>query len=295
MTSTASLSARETARERRRTRTAELFEEASRATGERRKQLLDEVVVENMQVARSIASRYRGRGVAQEDLEQVAQAALVRCVHKFDQKSADDLLSYAVPSIRGELRRYFRDHGWMVRPPRRVQELQSQVVAERDRLGGVGDTASASAIAEALDLPVQDVDDALAAQGCFQPASLDMLVTVDGGATLGDIFVTDAEDDSFASAEARAILADAVRALPERDRQLVCLRFYEGLTQSQIAEQFGVTQTQISRLLTRVLADLRKHIGELDDDTTRADRQQGKRRAPGARKQAAQPPAPVAA
>src|SRR5690606_9623820 len=79
MTSTASLSARETARERRRTRTAELFAEASRATGERRKQLLDEVVVENMQVARSIASRYRGRGVAQEDLEQVAQAALVRC------------------------------------------------------------------------------------------------------------------------------------------------------------------------------------------------------------------------
>ena len=139
---------------------AETHDDAERA------ELLDQVVIANLGVARTIASRYRSRGIALEDLEQVASAALVRAVHRFDITLASDFLAFAVPSIRGEVRRYFRDNGWMVRPPRRVQELQSQVLDARDRLRSEsGRPCTESAIAEALDVPVQDVVEALARRG----------------------------------------------------------------------------------------------------------------------------------
>lgn len=259
-------------RERRSRVTAELLAEAANATGEHRKQLLDQVVVENMRVARAIAARYRGRGVALEDLEQVAHAALVRCVHKFNSKSADDLLSYAVPSIRGEVRRYFRDHGWMVRPPRRVQEIQSQVIATRDTLSEDGKAPDFASIAAALDVPVDDVRDALRAQGCFQPVSLDKPVGEDGGSVLGDLLAGGAADDNddFDSAEARVVLRPALRDLTERERRLIHLRFVEGLTQTEIAAELGVTQTQVSRLLSKLLATLRERIGQLDSEPAAA-------------------------
>lgn len=270
--STTGLAARGTARERRRARTAELLEQAATTRGERRKQLLDEVVVENMSVARAIAARYRGRGVALDDLEQVAHTALIRCVHKFDPRSADDLLSYAVPSIRGELRRYFRDHGWMVRPPRRVQELQSQVVEQRDRLSGVGESHGAEQIAATLGVPVSDVHDALAAQGCFQPMSLDLPMGDGESSALGDLIVADDATDPYGAAETRVMLAAAVRSLSERERRLIHLRFFEGLTQSEIAAEFAVTQTQISRLLSNLLARLRDRIGAVGDTETSSHR-----------------------
>src|SRR3546814_19717663 len=107
----------------------------------------------NMCVAKSIASRYRKRGIAQDDLEQVAYAALVRVVHNFDVERRQDLLSYAVPSIRGELRRYFRDHGWTVRPPRRIQALQSRVIELRDQMAAETRTTSHLRNPEASERP----------------------------------------------------------------------------------------------------------------------------------------------
>ncbi|KRF11357.1 hypothetical protein ASG90_16505 [Nocardioides sp. Soil797] len=260
---------RELPREQRRRLTAGLLRQAAQVDDpEMHAQLLEEVVLANICVARSIASRYRSRGVPTEDLEQVANAALVRAVQQFDGTRASDFLSFAVPSIRGELRRYFRDHGWMVRPPRRVQELQSRVIEERDRLQVDGRrTATDAEIAERLDVPEADVTEALRAEGCFTPSSLDAPLSDDAGATVGEALAdADPLSDSDA-AEARVMLRPVVRRLSPRDQELLRLRFFEELTQQEIADKFQVTQTQVSRLLSRVLGDLR---GSLTEDPARS-------------------------
>lgn len=223
-----------------------------------RKAVLDDVVLANIGVARSIASRYRSRGIATEDLEQVACAALVRAVHRFDGALASDFLAYAVPSIRGELRRYFRDSGWMVRPPRRIQELQGRVVATRDQLRAQsGASISHADIAGALDVSESDVAEALAAEGCFIPTSLDLPIGEGSTSTLGELLHDPQGTDQASAAEARAMLRPVVRRLSARDRLLLRLRFFDERTQQEIADEFGVTQTQVSRLLSKVLRDLR--------------------------------------
>lgn len=246
-------------RDERRSFTATMLRRAAETSdAEARHLILDDVVLANVGVARSIASRYRSRGIATDDLEQVANAALVRAVHHFDGDLASDFLAYAVPSIRGELRRYFRDSGWMVRPPRRIQELQGRVIETRDRLRAeTGESCSHADIARALDVPESDVVEALAAEGCFTPTSLDLPVGEGSSSTLGDLLRDPQDDDGAAAAEARAMLSPVVRRLSARDRALLRLRFFDERTQQEIADEFGVTQTQVSRLLTRVLRDLR--------------------------------------
>lgn len=250
-------------RDQRRRLTASLLSRSAEADEPERAELLDQVVLANMGVAKSIASRYRSRSIAQEDLEQVANAALVRAVHNFDPSHDRDFLSYAVPSIRGEIRRHFRDHGWTVRPPRRIQELQSRVFQERDRLTEEDPTPSPARIAASLDVPVSDVEEALAAQGCFTPASLDAHVRQDGDASLGDLLPDPHGDEGGQAAEARVMLQPVVRRLPARDRKLLRMRFFEDLSQQEIADEIGVTQTQVSRLLSRILTDLRRGLGEV--------------------------------
>lgn len=219
--------------------------------------LLDEVVVVNMTVARGLARRYRGRGIEDEDLEQVAYVALVRAVQQFDPTRGDGFLGYAVPTIRGELRRYFRDNGWMIRPPRRVQELQTRIFAAQSELSmALGRSPSASEMAAHLEVPVDELEEALATEGCFTPTSLDRTVGPDDSElTLGSLLGT--PDEATEAVEARTVLAPVVRRLSERDRLILRLRFFDDCTQREIAEAIGVTQTQVSRVLTRILRDLR--------------------------------------
>jgi RNA polymerase sigma-B factor len=237
--------------------TASLLRRADEATGAERDALLEQVVLVNMCVCRSIAVRYRGRGVPTEDLEQVAHMALVRCVRKYDATKDRDLLSYVVPSVRGELCRYFRDHGWTVRPPRGVQELQPRVIAQRDN----GHTSTPE-IASLLGVDEAEVEEALQAEGCFTPKSLDGAVG-DGGATLGELLTDPSGTEGLEAAEARAVLRPVVRTLGRRDQKLLHLRFFEGLTQQEIADEMGINQTQVSRLLARILTDLRRSLGDV--------------------------------
>lgn len=256
-------------RDQRRRLTAGLVERVREAHGEERRELLDQIVLVNMCVARSIASRYRSRGISPEDLEQVANAALVRAVHNFDERRESDLLSYAVPSIRGELRRYFRDQGWTVRPPRRIQELQTRVIEERSRRPEGRDSLAEDEIAETLGVSKAEVIEALRADGCFTPTSLDLQVGEDGGTTLGQLLPDGKSAADREAADARLMLRPVVRRLPPRDRKLLKMRFYDDLTQQEIADEFGVTQTQVSRLLGRILADLRRGLGEIAPETER--------------------------
>ncbi len=238
-------------------RTAALFKTRQRASsGPVRRRLLDQIVELNLCVARSLAHRYRERGIDVEDLEQVAYLALVKAAHRFDPDAGNDFLASAVPTIRGEVRRHFRDVGWTVRPPRRIQELQGRVAdVQMDLTGRLGRSPTAGELATALDVERSDVEEALAAEGCFIPASLDRPLGERGNATVGDLL--EATDQGQGSAEARIALAPAVRRLSDRDRRILQLRFFEDLTQREIGEEIGVTQMQVSRVLSRIFDDLR--------------------------------------
>jgi RNA polymerase sigma-B factor len=226
-----------------------------------RRRLLDEVVVINMCVATSIATRYRSRGIAVEDLEQVAHLALVRASRGFDPSTGNDFLSYAVPTIRGEVKRHFRDHGWAVRPPRRIQELQARISSAESELSfALGRSPRPSEIADHLDESPEAVTEALASDGCFTPASLDRPVGPEGDTTLGELLGE--TDTGQRAAEARVVLAPVVSRLSVRDRRILELRFFRGWTQQEIAKDIGVTQMQVSRLLSRILGDLRSELVE---------------------------------
>ena len=229
-----------------------------------RRDLLERVVLLNMGVARSVARRYRSKGIASEDLDQVAYVALVRAADKFDPSLEKDFLTYAIPSIRGEIKKHFRDSGWVVRPPRRIQELQPQVVAAGQELTHLlGRSPRPSEVAAHIGVDVEEVIEALAMDGCFQPTSLDVPVGDGGSSVLGDLL--EGADTGLRASEARMLLAPVLRQLGERDRRILYLRFFEGQTQREIGRELGVTQMQVSRLLTRICQTLRQQLAESAD------------------------------
>ena len=245
---------------RRRSETARLLLRARASSGPARTRYENEVVALNLPVAREIARSYRGRGIAEDDLDQVASLGLVKAVRAFDPTLGDDFLSFAVPTLRGELRRYFRDSGWTIRPPRSVQETQAAVVsAEGELAQRLGRQPVVEEIADHLSLSVPLVRDALSADGCFSPVSLDAPrpVTEESPvARLGD------EDPAFATTEARLALLPLLAGLGERERTIVGMRFFDHRTQAEIGEAVGVSQEQVSRLLTGILTRLRVALEE---------------------------------
>jgi RNA polymerase sigma-B factor len=250
-------------REDRNEHTRGLFlQAAATSSEEERQRLLENVIVLHVDLAHAEASRYRARGIPLDDLRQVAALALTKAARRYDVSSGHDFLSYAIPTIRGELRKYFRDHGWMIRPPRRIQELQARINAAESELSyRLGRSPQPVEVADHLDECTESVIEALASDGCFVPASLDHPTSGDGNTTLGDLLPD--EDPSHSACEARVLLRPVLRRLGERDRQILAMRFSEGLTQREIAERIGVTQMQVSRLLTRILGQLRSGVGEV--------------------------------
>ena len=223
-------------------------------------ELTRQLIETNAAVARSMASRYRNRGIDIDDLEQVALLGLTKAAQRFDPDAGHDFLSFAVPTVRGELRRHFRDSGWMVRPPRRVQDLQTRIAGAQEELEPrLGRSPRPSEVAAHLGADTSDVVEALAADGCFTPTSLDAPVA-DGSSSLGDLLGD--EDRALAQAEAKVMLDPLMRGLTARDRRIVRLRYYQEQTQQEIADSVGLTQAQVSRVLTRILADLRVGLVE---------------------------------
>jgi len=196
--------------------------------------------------------------------------ALTRAARNYDVSHGRDFLSYAVPTIRGELKKYFRDSGWTVRPPRRVQELQARIMAVRGELTQErGRSPRPGELAERLGVDLDHVIEALATDGCFSPASLDRQVGDATSPTLGETL--DDEADDLTAADARLTLAPLIQRLCERDRKILDLRFFHDATQQEIADEIGVTQMHVSRLLTRILSDLHDSLDgtvEVADGTT---------------------------
>ena len=241
--------------------TVDLLVEAANGDDLTRKNARDRAVELNLPLARYLAGTYTNRGIATEDLQQVASLGLLKAVRGFSPERSNSFAAYAIPTIRGELRKHFRDAGWTVRPPRRIQELQARIrAAEAELIQQLQRSPSVREIAAELDVEIDEVLEATSVDSCFTPHSLDAPVPVDGGSSNAVQADLGGWDPEFASAEARLVLGPAIRGLGERDRTVLRLRFVEGLTQQQIGEQVGVSQMQVSRILNRVLAQLRDSI-----------------------------------
>jgi RNA polymerase sigma-B factor len=234
-----------------------------------RTDLEDEIIRLNLVVAAQEARRYDRRGIDPDDLRQVAYLALVKAVRRYDTALATDFLGYVVPCIRGELRRWFRDAGWMVRPPRSVQELQARITRVSEELAQeLGRSPRPSDIAARLGVPSSQVEEAISAHAGFSVDSLDA-VADDSERPLADSLVH--LEAGFDEAEARTAVAPAVRRLGTREQQIVELRYLHDATQGEIGAAIGVTQTQVSRLLSGITRQLRDDVGgDGPDDFSRA-------------------------
>ncbi|MET8137287.1 RNA polymerase sigma factor SigF [Streptomyces sp. NPDC005251] len=234
---------------------------AGLADGPERRALRDEVVQAWMPMAKRIAGKYRGRGESVEDLTQVAALGLVKSVDRYDPDRGNAFESYAVPTIVGEIKRHFRDHMWVVHVPRRVQEARNKVRIAMKELSPTlsGRWPTVSEIAEYAQLTEGEVRTGLEALDSFATLSLDAeLPGGDGGQTLADTLGE--SDAGFDLVVDREAVKPALRGLPEREQTILYLRFFCGMTQSCIAEQLGVSQMHVSRLLSSCCASLREQV-----------------------------------
>jgi len=218
----------------------------------------DELIERFMPLARQLARRYQRANEPLDDLVQVASIGLVKAVDRFELERGVAFSSYAVPTILGELKRYFRDSGWAVHVPRGIQERAMQVDRALKELGGrLGRSPSVDEVAEHLDASAEDVLAAMEAGQAYEAVSLDAQRSA--GETDSDTFADSigVEDERFELVEYGATIAPTLKALPKRDQVVLHLRFVEDMTQSQIAERIGVSQMQVSRLLRQAIERMR--------------------------------------
>ncbi len=220
----------------------------------------DSIVERCLPLADHIARRFDGRGEPRDDLVQVARVGLVNAVIRFDVTAGSDFVSFAVPTIMGEVRRHFRDNTWSVKVPRRLKELHLRLsAATADLSQRLGRAPTATELAAELEMDRDEVIEGLLAGSSYNTLSMDS-----GGSgsedapaiveTLGDL------DVNLDQIENREVLRPLLETLAERERTVVVLRFFESLTQTQIAERIGVSQMHVSRLLAKSLARLRDQL-----------------------------------
>lgn len=227
-----------------------------------RRALREQLVTGYLPVAHHIARRYNHRGEPLDDLIQVASLGLVNAVDRYEADRGHNFLGYAVPTITGEIRRHFRDKTWTMRVPRHLQELHLSINKVVDELSHQLQRAPRpSEIAKRLDATTDEVLEALQAAQSYRPDSLDELLTpTSESAALGDLLGdTDGRFEHFTDAHS---LAPHLAALPPRERAILYMRFFENKTQTEIAQRIGVSQMQVSRLLSKILTELRDAVEE---------------------------------
>ncbi len=229
-----------------------------RRTRDRR--LRDELVEAHVPLARFLARRFDHRGESADDLLQVALLGLLKAVERFDSDRRLQFSTFATPTIVGELKRHFRDKGWAVRVPRRLQELHLQLAREVGSLTQeLRRSPTPGDVARRLGVFEEDVIEAIEAGGMYRLTSLDGTVaSEDEGTDLGSMIGED--DVEYERVEQRAQLSVLLDTLPRRERRIVYLRFFDGLTQSEIAARVGISQMHVSRLLARSLHQLRAQV-----------------------------------
>src|SRR6478672_9351257 len=251
--------------------TAELFEKLQQSSSaEEPEQIVEHIVHLYLDLCTTMAGRYEGRGIEHDDLVQVARLALVKAVRRYEPGHAPSFAAYAVPTISGELKRWFRDRGWVVRPPRRLQELRANLQSVRGRLEQeLGATPTDEELAQAVGASVEEVREVATAATGFRPLSLDCSPSDEERPGLAAFLAAD--DDDLAGADDRVCLAEALTELDDDERELLLMRYVEGMTQREIGEARGVSQMQVSRTLRRITVQLHDHLAEQDTHTPPAE------------------------
>ena len=246
----------ETVRERSRA----LFEQLGDDSGDAEVSAVRDTLIElHLPLVDHCARRFTQRGEPYEDLVQVGTIGLIKAVDRFDLQRGVEFSTYATPTIIGEIKRHFRDKGWAVRVPRRLQELRMSIAVATSELSQtLGRSPTAREIAERLEVTVEDVLEGIESSNAYATTSLDAAHGSDDAPswleTLGE------DDEALDHVELRESLRPLIERLPAREQEILILRFFRQQTQSQIAEQVGISQMHVSRLLTRTLEDLRKQI-----------------------------------
>ncbi|MCH9817002.1 MAG: RNA polymerase sigma factor SigF [Actinomycetia bacterium] len=224
----------------------------------------DELVTMNLPLVEHLARRFRDRGEAHEDLVQVGTVGLIKAVDRFDNDRGVEFSTYATPTIVGEIKRHFRDRGWAIRVPRRLQELRISLARATSELSQTtGRSPTVAELAAHLDITQDEVLEGMESSQAYATSSIDAgSPNEEGesasiGATLGD------EDTALEGVENRESLKPLLAALPERERRILFLRFFDNKTQSEIADELEISQMHVSRILARTLVNLR--AGLLDE------------------------------
>lgn len=219
----------------------------------------DELVRRHGDLAASIARRYRGKGVDEEDLLQVANMALLKAIQRYD-PSIGNIRPYAAATISGELKRLLRDKGWSVRVPRSLQERSLEVARASDQLAQrLNRPPEVHEVAALLDITEEEVVEAMDARQAYASSSIDKPAENTGVTLLERL---EQDDLELVMADERVVVEEAIKELPERQQRILDLRFNEDMTQTEIANEMGISQMHVSRLLTSALKKLEKSIGK---------------------------------
>ena len=230
----------------------------------------EQLIEQYMSLVRSLARRYSYRGEQLEDLVQIGAIGLIKAIDRFDLERGVELTTYATPNIIGEIKRHFRDKGWAVRVPRGLQELNVQLSRLMEQLTvQLGRSPTIPELAKAAGVEEEEVLEALESGRAYTSLSL----SVGGGGgdddDLDPLESLGTEEHQYEVSEDRAVLAPGFKALDERERRILQLRFFDGLTQSQIAQQVGISQMHVSRLIRRSLEKIRETIAEDEESLAR--------------------------
>lgn len=220
----------------------------------------DLIIRRTLPLADNVARRFRDRGESHDDLVQVARLGLVKAVNRFDVSSGSIFIAFAVPTVMGEVRRYFRDHGWALKVPRRLKELNAELNSARAVLSQrLNRAPTATELAAYLEIDRTEVVEALIAANAYSTRSAELPIGSEGDQyTISDKFgELDPNLEKVLDAQAVRPLLDA---LPERERMILTLRFFESMTQTEIAERLGISQMHVSRLLARALGAMREEL-----------------------------------
>ncbi|MFD4400094.1 RNA polymerase sigma factor SigF [Kitasatospora sp. NPDC058397] len=224
-----------------------------------RVELRNQLVRMHIPLVEHLARRFRNRGEPLDDLTQVATIGLIKSVDRFDHERGVEFSTYATPTIVGEIKRHFRDKGWAVRVPRRLQELRLSLTTATSELSQRhGRSPTVHELAEHLGISEEDVLEGLESANAYSTLSLDVPDSDDESPAVADTL--GATDEALEGVEYRESLKPLLAQLPPREQKILVLRFFRNMTQSQIAAEVGISQMHVSRLLARTLAQLREKL-----------------------------------
>lgn len=223
-----------------------------------RRRVRDILVKMHLPLVEYLARRFNGRGEPLDDLVQVGTIGLIKAVDRFDLEREVEFSTYATPTVVGEIKRHFRDKGWTVRVPRRLQELRASLSsATAEMTQSLGRAPTVAELAQQLGLSEEDILEGLESANAYAALSLDA-TDAEGGPSVIDTL--GCWDEQLDGVEYRESLKPLLDTLPERERRILLLRFFGNMTQSQIATELGISQMHVSRLLARTLTQLRARL-----------------------------------